>query len=203
MAVKLTSIAAAVVLADVEVFFVAFAMLALYKEKLTPLCVVGILVTFAGSVAIAAGDSAGAGGSLAGDLWALSAAFFMSIYTLMGRRCREHMSTGSYTAVVYWATALTSLLLLAVQGTPVLGYAPADIACAFGMTILCTLLGHSLFSWGLKFVSPSFISAAKLLEPVFASVLGTFFFAEIPGLPAAVGGAVVIGGIWLISRATK
>lgn len=202
ISVKLTSIAAAVVLVDVEVFFVSFALLFFFHEKLSKLAWIGILITFLGSVIIAVGDAGGAGGSLTGDLWALSGALFMGIYTIMGRMCRKHMSTSSYTTIVYWVTALTSLAMLTFQGTPVLGYSAIDILCAFGMTILCTLLGHSIFSWGLKFISPAFISTVKLLEPVFASLLGIVFFAEIPILSAVIGGIIVIAGIWMASNAS-
>lgn len=80
-----------------------------------------------------------------------------------------------------------------------MGYSVKDYLCAAGMTILCTLLGHRVFSWGLKFIQPSFISTVKLLEPVFASLLGILFFAEIPGVTAIAGGVIVIIGIWMTS----
>lgn len=200
---KHTSITAAVVLADSEVFFVSFIMMFFFKEKLTKRSWMGIVIAFLGSVIIAIGDMRGSGGSLVGDLWALSGALFVGIYTIMGRMCRKHMSTGSYTTIVYWSAAIISLLLLVLQRTPVLGYSLSDMACAFGMTILCTLLGHSVFSWGLKFLSPAFISTAKLLEPVFASILGILLFSEIPSLSAVLGGAIVITGIWMISRSSS
>lgn len=198
-AVKLTSIASAVVLVDVEVFFVAFVQVLLFKEKLSRWGIWGILITFTGSVIIALGDASGVSGSLEGDLIALAGAMFMGIYTIMGRMCRKHMSTSSYTTIVYCVTALTSLLILLLQEIPVMGYSVKDFLCAAGMTILCTLLGHSVFSWGLKFIQPSFISTVKLLEPVFASLLGILFFAEIPGVTAIAGGVIVIIGIWMTS----
>ena len=201
-AVKLTSIAAAVVLVDVEVFFVAFAQIVFFREKLSKLAWIGILVTFLGSVIIAAGDvGGGSGGSLIGDLWALSGAFFLGVYTIMGRICRKHMTTASYTTVVYWVTSVTALTMLLIRSTPVIGWSLRDIGCAFGMTILCTLLGHSVFSWGLKFISPSYIATVKLLEPVFASILGIIFFAEFPAVTAVVGGLIVIAGVYLASNA--
>ena len=70
------------------------------------------------------------------------------------------------------------------------------------MAVFCNLLGHSVFSWGLKYLPPSFISTAKLLEPVFASVWALLLFSETPGLPVLLGGAVVILGIALYSRLT-
>ena len=68
------------------------------------------------------------------------------------------------------------------------------------MAVFCTLLGHSVFSWGLKYLPASFVSTAKLLEPVFASVWGLLLFRERPTLPVLAGGAVVILGIVLYCR---
>ena len=199
-AVKETSIASAVVLVDAEVFFVAFIQRVFFKEKLSALSILGIVITFAGSVIIALGDASGTRGSLRGDLIALAGALCMGIYTVLGRQCRKDMSTGAYTTIVYWTAALTALLWLVIGKTPVVGYSWKDLGCAFGMTILCTLLGHSVFSWGLKYLPAAFVSTAKLLEPVFASLLGILFFRELPGLPAIAGGLVVIAGIWLTVR---
>ena len=41
-------------------------------------------------------------------------------------------------------------------------------------------MGHSIFSWCLKYISPAFVSAAKLCEPVFAAVAAYFLFREAP-----------------------
>jgi len=71
------------------------------------------------------------------------------------------------------------------------------------MAVFCNLLGHSVFSWGLKYLPPSFISTAKLLEPVFASVWAFFLFREKPGLSVLAGGVVVLSGIALYCRITQ
>ena len=75
-----------------------------------------------------------------------------------------------------------------------------NLLVAFGLALMCTLLGHSIFSWGLKYEKASFVSTAKLLEPIFASVLGILLFREIPSVTSVAGGAVVITGIILCVR---
>ena len=82
-----------------------------------------------------------------------------------------------------------------------MGYGAVNGLTALGMAVFCTLLGHSVFSWGLKYLPPAFISTVKLMEPVFASVWGLVLFAERPGLLTVLGGAVIICGIALYSRA--
>ena len=109
-------------------------------------------------------------------------------------------STTAYTLLVYFSAAVTVLVILLCTGTPVFGYGPVNWLAALGMAMFCTLLGHSVFSWGLKYESAAFISTAKLLEPVFAGVLGVILFGEIPKLQVILGACVVILGVYVYSR---
>ena len=84
-----------------------------------------------------------------------------------------------------------------LTGNPVLPVSLRNLAVAMGLAVLCTLLGHSIFSWGLKYESASFISVVKLLEPVFASLLGILLFREMPAVTSVAGGILIIGGIVL------
>ena len=88
-------------------------------------------------------------------------------------------------------------------GTPLFGYDSINFVTTFVMAIFCNLLGHSVFSWGLKYLPPSFISTVKLLEPVFASIWAFFLFSETPGLSVLLGGLVVLLGIALYCRITE
>lgn len=194
-----TTIAASVALVDTEVFFVAIAGRLLLKRSVPPLGWLGIGVTFLGSLIIAGGDLL-RGGGLLGDGLAVLGAACMSVYTLIGAKVRKNRSTTVYTFLVYGMGALTVGLMLVLSGTPMTGYGAVDYLSALGMSLLCTLLGHSVFSWGLRYESPAFISTVKLLEPVFATVLGLIFFREMPGIWAVLGGALVISGVAFYAR---
>ena len=171
-ALRYTSIASAVVLVDTEVFFVALAAPLLLDKRVSRRGWIGILLTFLGSVLIAAADANSGNGAGIGSALALLGAFCMAVYTLIGAKVRRTCSTTVYTTLVYTAGTVTVGLLLLLSGTPVIGYAPRDYAAALGLSLFCTLLGHSVFSWGLKYESPAYVSTVKLLEPVFATLLG-------------------------------
>ncbi len=199
-ALKFTSIASAVVLVDTEVFFVALSMLLLFREKISLIGWIGILATFIGSVLIACADAGGGSNVLLGDFLAFGGAIAMSAYTMIGKVCRKRLSTTVYTFFVYSAAAVTVLMVLLIGGTPVFADEPINWLTALGLAVICTLFGHSVFSWGLKYESASFISTVKLLEPVFSSVLGILLFGEIPGWMVILGGCVIILGIYLYSH---
>lgn len=198
-----TTIAAAVVLVDTEVFFVALGSVLFLKQRLSKRAWSAIFLTFVGSVMVALADGGGGGNALLGNLLALSGALFMTGYTVIGVVCRRTLSNTVYTYLVYWTSALTVLVIALVTGTPLAGYGSVNVATAFAMAVLCTLLGHSVFNWALKYLPPAFVSTVKLLEPVIAAVWGLLIFREIPGLSVVLGGALTILGIALYSRETE
>ena len=200
---RYTSIASSVVFVDTEVFFVALIMLMVFKEKIPPLGWAGIMATFLGSVIIALSDSGSGEGALLGDMIALTGAVVVAVYTIIGKVLHQRISTTTYTLLVYIAASLTILVLLLITGVPLTGYQPVDYWAAFGMAVFCTLLGHSVFSWGLKYESAAFISNSKLLEPVFASLIGIVLFREIPRPAVILGGLIVIGGVFLYTRVSE
>ena len=190
-----TGIASSVVLVDTEVFFVALGGALFLRERLSAAGWLSILITFAGSVVVVLGDMGG--GRLAGNILALCGAVCSAVYTLIGRSCRRRMSTTVYTWIVYLSAGAAVLPASLLTGSPVLPVSLRNLAVALGLAVLCTLLGHSIFSWGLKYESASFVSVVKLLEPVFASLLGIFLFREIPAVTSVAGGILIIGGIVL------
>ena len=136
-----------------------------------------------------------------GNLLAVLGAVCVAVYTLIGTEVRRRCSTTLYTTLVYSAGSLTVGLMLAATHTPVLGYGWIDYGAGLGLALFCTLLGHSVFSWGLKYESPAYVSTVKLLEPVFATLLGLLLFREVPALSVVLGWIIVIVGVAWYSAA--
>lgn len=195
-----TSIASSVVLVDTEVLFVALGSVLLLKKKLPGRAWLAVALAFGGSGVIAMADTAVGPDAVRGDAIALAGALCMAVYTMIGAVCRRRLSTTVYTFLVYTAAAVTLLAITLAGGAPLTGYGAVNGLTALGMAVFCTLLGHSVFSWGLKYLPPAFISTVKLMEPVFASVWGLLLFAERPGALTVLGGAVIIAGIALYGR---
>ena len=200
-ALERTSIAAAVVLVDTEVLFVALASAAVLGQRLPGKAWAAVGLAFGGAALVALADGGG-GGTLAGNLIALSGAAAMAVYTMIGAVCRRKLSTEVYTFLVYLAASASLLTAALATGTAVTGHGAVNLLTALGMAVCCTLLGHNVFSWGLKYLPAAFIATAKLLEPVLASIWGLLLFAERPGWLTILGGAAVVGGIALYTLAS-
>lgn len=200
-----TSVASSTTIVCTEVIWVALGFCLFMKGKLSAKAATAIVVTVAGSVLIALADSAAGGGHLYGDVLALIAAIAVAIYTLIGREVRKTMSTSVYTYIVYTACALVLCLTCLVQGYSLfhLEYGMSAVIVGLLLAIFSTILGHSIFSWCLKYFSPAFVSASKLCEPVFAAVLAGILFGEMPSVMQIVGGMLILGGVYYYSRIEK
>lgn len=197
---KHTSVASSTTIVCTEVIWVALGYCLFLKGKLSGKAIAAIGITFGGSALIALADSGSTGLHLYGDFLALIAAIAVAVYTLLGRVVRQDTSTSVYTYLVYTACAFVLLMLCLVQGHSLLGHGTSAILVGFLLSVFSTILGHSIFSWCLKYFSPSFVSASKLCEPVAAAVMAAVLFGEIPGGVQIAGSVLILGGVLYYSK---
>lgn len=195
-----TTVASSTTIVCTEVIWVALGFCIFMKGNLKGKAILAIAITFAGSIVIACADSVSSGAHLYGDVLALLAAISVAVYTLIGRIIREKVSTTVYTYVVYSACAFVLVLTCMVQGYTLFDYGISVIIVGALLAIFSTILGHSIFSWCLKYFSPTFVSASKLCEPVVAAIFAGLLFGEVPTLPVFVGGAMILGGVLYYSK---
>jgi len=197
-----TSVASSTTIVCTEVIWVSLGYCLFLKGKLNPKAIAAIAVTVAGSVLIAMADSA-SGSQLYGDMLALLAAVAVAAYVLIGRVVRQELRTSVYTYIVYSVSAAVLVVLCFAQGHGLTGYGISAPVVGLLLALFSTILGHSVFSWCLKYFSPSFVSASKLCEPVVAAVLAGFLFGQVPSWLTVVGGVLILGGVLYYSRVEK
>ena len=201
--VRYTSVASSLVFINTTVFFNAGIMYLLYREVISKKAVGAIGITFGGSVLIAASDFGGGDMQLWGHILAIIGALLFSFYTIIGAKVRTGMSTALYTLVVYTAAAATAFVICVSGGGDISGFGPVDYGAAFGMALFCTILGQTVYSWGLKYESPTFITVINLGEPVFGALLALVLLSEIPAPFVIAGSVIVLGGMYLFSIHTE
>jgi len=195
-----TTVASSTTIVCTEVIWVSLGYWLFLKGKLSRKALGAIGVTLVGSVLIAWADSSSGGFHLYGDFLALIAAVAVAVYTLIGRIVRAKASTTVYTYLCYTACAAVLFAMCLIQGQALFGYGISAILVGLLLSMFSTILGHSIFSWCLKYFSPSFVSASKLCEPVVAAILAGFLFGEIPTMLQLCGGALILGGVLYYSR---
>ena len=195
-----TTVASSTTIVCTEVIWVSLGYCLFLGGRLGKKAVGAIGVTLVGSLLIALADSTGDQGHLYGDVLSLLSAVAVAVYVLFGRVVREKASTTVYTYLCYTACAAVLAVTCGVQGLGLLddGFSPVVIGLL--LAVFSTILGHSIFSWCLKYFSPSFVSASKLCEPVSAAILAGILFGEIPTALQLLGGVLILGGVRYYSR---
>lgn len=207
-----TSVASSVALVTTNPLWVALATVLVFRERLSRLTVIGVLMTVGGSVLIALSDSGGGAGrnALFGDLLALLGAMAVSVYFLIGREMRRTMTLLPYIWLVYSSAAMV-LLLIALVATVARGEGlaslvalpPAAWALLLGLAIGPQLLGHTSFNWALRYLSATFVAVAILGEPIGSALLALVFFNEqFRGLQL-IGFGVLLAGIVVAASAER
>jgi drug/metabolite transporter (DMT)-like permease len=196
------SIASCLVLTDTAVFFVALFMMVFFKEAVSRKGWAIIALTFGGCVLITVSDMTGENGLL-GDMLALLSSVLFAVYAMVGRRVRSRVSTLVYTSILYSSAAVTSFTIIAVSDLPSMACGPNDLLLGLGLAVCCTIFGHTVYNWGLRFEKAAFVAITTLLEPVFGTFLGFLIFGEVPGILVVMGSAVVLLGVYLFSLDTS
>ena len=195
-----TSVASSTTIVCTEVIWVSLGYCLFLKGTLSKKAVAAIGVTLAGSIVIAISDSAVGEAHFYGDMLALLAAVAVAVYTLIGRVVRTDVSTTAYTYLVYAACGAVLSLLCVLQGYGFFAYGVSGILVGLLLALFSTILGHSIFSWCLKYFSPSFVSASKLCEPVAAAAMAAVLFGESMTAMQVIGGILILGGVLYYSR---
>ena len=195
-----TSVASSTTIVCTEVIWVALGFCLFLKGKLSIKAIAAIAVTLLGSIAIAWSDSGSGGSHLYGDILALLAAIAVAVYMLLGRVVQKKLSTTVYTYLVYTACLVTLVITCLAQGENLFAYGIRPMVVGLLLAVFSTILGHSIFSWCLKYFSPAFVSASKLCEPVVAAILAGFLFGEIPAPLQIAGGVLILAGVLYYSR---
>lgn len=193
-----TSVAASVVLVCTAPVFVAILAYLTLGEKTSLVSFAGILVAVAGAVLIA-GDRSVGSAALYGNALALIGAVTIAVHLLIGRRARTGgLGVLPYSIVVYSAAALTLLPVAIISGDRLWGYSGETWFWLFAITLGPQIMGHTVFNWALRYVEASVISGTVLVEPVVSALLAWLILSERPGLATALGGAIVIIGLYLL-----
>lgn len=198
--IKYTSVSSAAVLVNIHPVIIALGSYVIFKDKVSKKAILCIIITLAGSFIISFGDSTVGSNIVFGDMLAIIGAVFVAFYMLIGRFIRQYMSVAVYTFIVYTSCMAALLILDLFTKTVMYPYPIKDWLLFFMLAFFCTILGHSVFSWSLKYVKPAFVSVSNLGEPVFASIWAVILFKELPQIWNFIGSIIIIYGIYRYTK---
>jgi len=192
-----TSVASSVLFVTVHPVLVAALAWVWLGERPRPAVAAGIGLTTLGSLVVAGGDVQVGGRALIGDGLALAGAIVFAFYLLIGRRVRQRLDPIAYSTPVYLCCAVV------LAGIAVIGRQPFgpltwhNLVLFLALALVCTLGGHLVYNWTLKYLDTAVVSVSFLGEPVISSVLAWPLLGQPVHALTAAGGAVILAGIYL------
>ena len=199
-----TSVANSTVLANLAPIFVTLAGWVVWKRGVTKLFLLGMLLSIAGMFVLVGPNFASGGRPLIGDaLGALTAVFYAG-YFLTIKVARD---AGASTArLMAWSTTITALVLLPVAiaaPQPFLASNATGWLVLLGLAMVSQVLGQGLIAYAFAHLPASLSSVSLLIQPVMAALFAWLLFNEAIGLAQWIGGAMVLGGIYLARRGSN
>ena len=197
-ALKLTSIANTTVLGIVAPAFTLLFERLWYRRKLSWITITALLIILVGGIIVQGNDLGYLQGSGLGNIMAILSAVFLGSVFLIGAKVRKTTPVITYTRTVYTVSAIVLLVSSLILDNLLLGYTKNDYFWLFMLGLIPTLIGHTAFSYSVKFVSPTVIAAFPLGEPIIASYLAWLLFAERVPFYVVGGGLIIFIGLIIL-----
>jgi drug/metabolite transporter (DMT)-like permease len=207
--IGLTTVAASVVLVNLQPAFVAIISALWLREPPTGRQVAGIVVAMLGAFVVAAqdfgtGEDVGSR-ALLGDALAVAGAVSAAAYYSAGRRLRGTLALWPYVGLVYGACFATLLAMDALVGVPLVPQPPREFAIFAALAVGPMMLGHTAMNWALKYLPAYVVNLTVLGEPVGATLLAAAIpgIGEVPTAWTLVGGVLILAGVLVTSARVR
>ncbi len=203
-ALKLTSIANTTVLGIVAPAFTLLIEKLVYGKKINAFSSIALIIVFIGCVIVQGSDLGSFSGEGLGNIMAIVSAVFLGIVFLIGSKARQEIGVLTYTKNLFSVSALVLLSCSLLLNNPIFNYSINNYFWLCMLGVVPTLIGHTIFSYSIKYVSPTIITSIPLGEPIIASILAFVLFKEGVSSFVFMGGLVIaVGLILLIKNNTK
>lgn len=193
------SVPPAILLTNSHPAFVALLSYLILKERVGKREMLGIIIVMGGMGVIIYPDITHFT-SLFGGTLAVMGAISFGCYLVVGRNLRQKLPLLPYIFPVYLVATVVLVPVCIFSGGPFWGYAPQTYLLMLAIGLISTLIPHSSFNWSIKYLKPTVVSIVAVTIPIFASLIAWLVLAEVLTLWTFGGGALIVSGIYLVSR---
>ncbi|WP_173924482.1 DMT family transporter [Agromyces sp. Marseille-P2726] len=195
-ALGLTGAVNAAVISAINPATIALGAAIFLHERLNRLQALGIAVAFVGVSIVLTGGDLGQlveQGFGVGDLLVIGSVLAWTVYSLISRRLVTPPITATSVQAVF--AVVTMLPLIAFTGVSLPSSAAGVVGLAY-IVVFPSMAGYALWNIGASRVGPARAGIFLNLLPVFTVLIAIAFGATVDP-PAAIGGAIVIAGVYL------
>ncbi len=190
-----------VLLVDINVVIVAVLASIFLKERLNRRIVAGLVLGMAGVTLVATkGDLSNlSGGTFIGNLLVFMAGISWAFYIVF---TTVELKKG-YSLLCLTCTVVMQTSLLAIPASLIMvsdfSFGAPGVLLAVYTGVFCTTVAFLMYNVGLKALGATTTSIILLVEIVFGLLFSFLLLGERPDLMTAIGGALILGAIMIIS----
>jgi len=198
-----TSAAHAALIIALGPVMVLFLSCVMRLEALTPLKSVGAAISFAGVVVLTTGKTQfGTAVTLSGDFITLLGTAVFAYYTILLKKVATRFDALSLNTIIF---VLGSAFMLPVSGRELFAvrWTALPAEAWWGITFLVTcgsVLAYLIYAFALTELTATRVAAFNYLQPVIAAALGAWLLGESLTTRVILGGAFILGGVYLTER---
>ncbi len=171
------------------------------QEQINRREIIGTIIVVSGLLILTAHDALTASGSVAGNLTCFVAMLLFAAYLALARRNRGVPSVWLYVVPVYRHAAIIALVIALPWLADGVQWSSAhEWFALLGLTIVPTMIGHSLINRAMRHFRGQVVSLANCAQFVFAGITAYVVFAEIPSPAFFFAAAIVATGIVIVIR---
>ncbi len=197
-----TSVANATLLANTAPVFVVLGGWILFGTRVRPLFLIGMATAMAGTVVLMQTSIALGGRNLLGDALGLVTGLFYAAYLMTIQRLRAAYDTMTIMAFAIPVSAVAMLGASLAAGEKLAPPSATGWAVLIALALVSQVFGQGLIAYGLARLPVALASVSLLVQPVMAAVWAWLLLAEPLGPIQALGGIVVLAGIYIARRAS-
>ena len=200
--IVLTSVANAVLLANLAPIFVTLAAWLLWRQRPSIPFLAGLTAALTGVALMVGGDFSGSSSrALLGDALGVITALFYAAYQVTVKKLRGTVNTARIMAVSSVVTAAILLPIALLSGEVFFPLTMTGWVKVLGLALISQVAGQSLIAYALAHLPATLSSVGLLLQPVMAGMFAWILLGETLGAIAMVGAVLVLSGIRIATQA--
>ena len=159
-----------------------------------------LAIGMSGAWLIISVDAHHAASESSADLLAVGASICFALYLLATERLRKEMDTRMLVTLSATSSAVALLVMAAAAHISLAVPGEQSLAAVLGLGLVCQLTGYFCLTYALGHLPATVTSVVMLAVAPLTALFAFGLFGERMTMLQIVGGAFVIGGVWIVSR---
>ena len=175
-----------------------------FGRKIRFRLVMGLLIVLFGSLIMFIYDFSLSSNLTQGNILSILCSVCFAVIFILSEKVREKDSAISFSRSIFLYASLTLLFIAIMFKVPLFSITFHDFMFLLFLGIVPTLIGHSVFYYLTKHLSPVIVSSIPLGEPFIASIFAWYLFpGQILNFSIITGGIITLFGLYIIIQNKK